>query len=254
MQAMAQDSPLPDSSSPVYFTDPPYYDAIPYSDLSDVFLVWMKRTLSDHTVLWDPFDPDNPLSPKISEIVQDETKQADGRPKDRAWFEATMAKAFAEGRRVLREDGVGSVVFAHKTTEGWEALLSGMIRGGWTVSASWPIATEMPHRLRARESAALATSVHLICRPRPEDAPVGDWADVLGELPDRVGAWMKRLQGEGVRGADLVFACIGPALEIFSRYRAVETAEGREGRFTRVFGEGLAGRGACCTRTGARHG
>ena len=228
MQAMAQDSPLPDSSSPVYFTDPPYYDAIPYSDLSDFFLVWMKRTLSDHPVLWDPFDPDNPLSPKISEIVQDETKQADGRPKDREWFEETMATAFAEGRRVLREDGVGSVVFAHKTTEGWEALLSGMIRGGWTVSASWPIATEMPHRIRARESAALATSVHLICRPRPDDAPVGDWADVLGELPDRVGAWMKRLQGEGVRGADLVFACIGPALEIFSRYRAVETAEGRE--------------------------
>jgi len=228
MQAMAQDSPLPDSSSPVYFTDPPYYDAIPYSDLSDVFLVWMKRTLSDHPVLRDPFDPDNPLSPKISEVVQDETKQVDGRPKDREWFEETMAKAFAEGRRVLREDGVGSVVFAHKTTEGWEALLSGMIRGGWTVSASWPIATEMPHRIRARESAALATSVHLICRPRPDDAPVGDWADVLGELPDRVGAWMKRLQAEGVRGADLVFACVGPALEVFSRYRAVETAEGSE--------------------------
>ena len=75
--------------------------------------------------------------------MQDETKQVDGRPKDREWFEETMAKAFAEGRRVLHEDGVGSVVFAHKTTEGWEALLSGMIRGGWTITGSWPIATEM---------------------------------------------------------------------------------------------------------------
>ena len=83
-------------------------------------------------------------------------------------------------------------------------------------------------RLRSRDSAALATSVHLICRPRPEDAPVGDWADVLRELPVRVGDWMERLQGEGVRGADLVFACVGPALEIFSRYSAVETAEGYE--------------------------
>ena len=137
-------------------------------------------------------------------------------------------RAFAEGRRVLREDGVGSVVFAHKTTEGWEALLSGMIRGGWTITGSWPIATEMGSRLRARESAALATSVHLICRPRPDDAAVGDWADVLRELPNRVGDWMERLQGEGVRGADLVFACIGPALEIFSRYTKVETADGRE--------------------------
>ena len=137
-----------------------------------------------------------------------------------------MAKAFAEGRRVLSEDGVGSVVFAHKTTEGWEALLSGVIRGGWTITGSWPIATEMPGRLRSQNSAALATSIHLICRPRSEDAPVGDWADVLRELPDRVGDWIERLQSEGIRGADLVFACIGPALEIFSRYRAVETAEG----------------------------
>ncbi|MEW6301239.1 MAG: DUF1156 domain-containing protein, partial [Thermodesulfobacteriota bacterium] len=137
-------------------------------------------------------------------------------------------RAFGEGRRVLREDGVASVVFAHKTTEGWEALLSGLIKGGWTITGSWPIATEMATRLRARESAALATSVHLICRPRPEDAGVGDWADVLRELPKRVGDWMERLQGEGVRGADLVFACIGPALEIYSRYTKVETAEGRE--------------------------
>ena len=134
-------------------------------------------------------------------------------------FENGMAKAFAEGRRVLHEDGIGSVVFAHKTTEGWEALLSGMIRGGWTITGSWPIATEMASRLRARDSAALATSVHLICRPRPENAPVGDWADLLRELPQRVSDWMERLQGEGIRGADLVFACVGPALEIFSRYR-----------------------------------
>ena len=160
--------------------------------------------------------------------MQDETKQQDGRPKDREWFEERMAYAFAEGRRVLSEDGIGSVVFAHKTTEGWESLLSGMIRGGWTITGSWPIATEMGSRLRARDSAALATSVHLVCRPRPEDAPVGDWGEVLRELPNRVGDWMERLQGEGVRGADLVFACIGPALEIFSRYRVVETVEGRE--------------------------
>ncbi len=226
--ADATEQPLPGESVSVYFTDPPYYDAIPYSDLSDFFLVWLKRTLPGHYLLRDPFDSNNPLSPKRREAVQDETKKDNGRSKDRAWFEDTMAKAFAEGRRVLREDGVGSVVFAHKTTEGWEALLSGMIRGGWTITGSWPIATERPGRLRSQESAALATSVHLVCRPRPEDAPVGDWANVLRELPNRVGDWMERLQQEGVRGADMVFACIGPALEIFSRYAKVETAEGRE--------------------------
>jgi len=130
--------------------------------------------------------------------------------------------------RVLQDDGIGAVVFAHKTTEGWEALLSGLIRAGWTVTASWPITTEMGSRLRARESAALAASVHLVLRPRPEEAGVGDWGEVLRELPGRVWDWMERLQGEGIRGADLVFACIGPALEIFSRYSRVETAEGQE--------------------------
>ena len=226
--ADAVNHPLPDQAAGVWFTDPPYYDAIPYSDLSDFFLVWLKRALPGHPLLRDPFDPDNPLSPKTREAVQDETKTCDGRVKDRAFFEDTMGAAFAEGRRVLNEDGVGSVVFAHKTTEGWEALLAGMIRGGWTITGSWPIATERPGRLRSQDSAALATSIHLICRPRPSDAPVGDWADVLRALPPRVGEWMERLQGEGVRGADLVFACIGPALEIFSRHPRVETADGRE--------------------------
>ncbi|NLN59461.1 MAG: DUF1156 domain-containing protein [Deltaproteobacteria bacterium] len=226
--ADATQHPLPDEAAQVWFTDPPYYDAVPYADLSDYFLVWLKRALSGHPLLRDPFDPANPLASKIREAVQDETKRVNGQPKDRAWFEETMAKAFSEGRRVLHGDGVGSVVFAHKTTEGWEALLTGMIRGGWTITGSWPIATERPGRLRSQNSAALATSVHLVCRPRPDDAPVGDWGDVLRELPKRVGDWMERLQGENIRGADLVFACIGPALEIFSRYRKVETADGSE--------------------------
>ena len=219
--------PVPDESVNVWFTDPPYYDAVPYADLSDFFFVWLKRSLSGHPLARDPFDATNPLTPKSSEVVQDERKSTNGVAKDRQWFERTMARAFAEGRRVLHDDGIASVVFAHKTTEGWEALLSGLVRGGWTITGSWPIATEMATRLRARDSAALATSIHLVCRPRPNDAVVGDWADVLRELPDRVGDWMERLQGERIRGADLVFACIGPALEIFSRYRAVETADGR---------------------------
>jgi putative DNA methylase len=226
--AAAQQSPLGSESAEIWFTDPPYYDAIPYAALSDFFFVWLKRALPCDPLLRDPYDASNALTPKKQEAVQDESMQFDGRLKDRAAFEEIMAISFAEGRRVLHNDGVGCVVFAHKTTEGWEALLSGMVRSGWVITGSWPIATEMTTRLRARESAALATSVHLICRPRSENAGVGDWADVLRELPKRVGDWMERLQGEGVRGADLVFACIGPALEIFSRFTKVETTEGRE--------------------------
>jgi len=227
--ADATEHPLPNESSTLIFTDPPYYDAVGYAELSDFFFVWLKRAAPSNPLLRDAFDSSNTLVPKVRECVQDERYfSIDGKPKNRAFFEMTMARAFGESRRVTRSNGMGCVVFAHKTTEGWEALLSGMIQGGWTITGSWPIATERPGRLRSQDSAALATSVHLVCRPRPEDASVGDWGDVLRELPKRVGDWMERLQGEGVRGADLVFACIGPALEIFSRYRKVETADGRE--------------------------
>ncbi len=227
-QADAAGHPLPNQSASVLFTDPPYYFAVPYADLSDYFFVWLKRLLPDSIALRDPFDPNNDLTPKDPELCEMARWDPVRYPhKDQEFFETGMAKAFGEGRRILNEDGVGSVVFAHKTTEGWEALLSGMIRGGWTITGSWPIATEMASRLRARDSAALATSIHLVCRPRLDNADIGEWSNVLRELPRRVGDWVQRLQKEGIRGADLVFACIGPALEIYSRYSAVETPEGR---------------------------
>lgn len=261
--ADATEHPLPDESASVWFTDPPYYDAIPYADLSDFFLVWLKRALPGNPLLQDPFDSMNALSPKDRECAWNRAYQYEGRPKDKEFFEVTMARAFAEGRRVLRPDGVGSVVFAHKTTEGWEAMLSGLIQGGWSITGSWPIATEMGARLLARDTAALATSVHLVCRPRPENAGTGDWAEVIRALPKRVSDWMERLQGEGVRGADLVFACIGPALEIFSRFEKVETPDGHEATLAKylekvweivgrsaleqVLGTGEAGKGAAGT-------
>jgi len=224
--ADARSHPLPDMSADVWFTDPPYYDSVPYSDLSDYFFVWLKRAIPKHPFMADHFDVNNNLTPKTQECVWNRGHLVNGKPKDTQFFEECAADTFTEGARLLKEEGIGCVVFAHKTTEGWEALLSGMIRGGLVVLASWPILTERGGRILARDTAALATSVHLVCRPRPDDAPVGDWAEVLRELPKRVGDWMERLQIEGIRGADLVFACIGPALEIFSRYsKVVDPAE-----------------------------
>ncbi|MCX6557425.1 MAG: DUF1156 domain-containing protein [Candidatus Aminicenantes bacterium] len=221
--ADAKESPLPDESADVWFTDPPYYDNIPYSYISDFFYVWLRRTLGDEF----PSVFQTTLTPKKEELVA--YLASDGNAKAaRERFEKGLTTAAREGRRILKDSGIGCVVFAHKTTEGWEALLTGIIGSGWKITASWPVSTERAGRIRARDSAALGASIHLICRPRPEDADVGDWAGVLHELPKRVGDWMERLQGEGVRGADLVFSCIGPALEIFSRYRKVETAEGKE--------------------------
>lgn len=214
---------LPNEAGELWFVDPPYYDSIPYAHLSDVFYVWLKRAIGDKER--NLFC--SPLTDKSRECVVDRPHRLSTSVKTPAYYEAKVAAACAEGRRITSNAGIGCVVFAHKTTEGWEALLQGVLGGGWCVTASWPIATELPSRLNARETASLASSVHLVCRPRTEEL-TGDWGDVLRELPQRVGDWMNRLEAEGIRGADLVFACIGPALEIFSRYARVETPDGTE--------------------------
>lgn len=217
--------PLPKQSASIWFTDPPYYDAVPYSHLADLFYVWLKRSIGERF----PQLFRSKLTPKKEECVVDRPHSANPDAKTAAQYEAKMASAMHCGFDVTRPDGIGSIVFAHKSTEGWEALLSGILKSGWIITASWPITTEMSTRNTARETAALSASIHLVCRPR-SDEKVGDWAEVLRELPVRVADWMARLEREGVRGADLVFACIGPALEIFSRYMRVEKPDGSEVR------------------------
>jgi len=222
--------PLPDDSVAYVVTDPPYYDAVGYSHLSDFVYVWLKRALGGmHRDLFA-----SELTPKGGECILDPGPPAEGGiSKDREYFEATMQAALADARRVLRPDGVCVVIFAHKGTAGWEALLSALVNAGWTVTGSWPIDTERAARMRAKDSAVLGSSVHLVCRPRenPDGSlrrDVGDWRDVLRLLPERIHEWLPRLAKEGVVGADAVFACLGPALEVFSRYDRVEKASGEE--------------------------
>lgn len=188
---------------------------------SDYFYVWLERTLPiEHGF-------DSELTPKTEECILDEAKG-----KDRVYFELQMARAMSEVRRILSPEGISVVIFAHKSTRGWEAQLQAMVDAGWIVTGSWPIDTERPGRVRAQGSAALQSSVHLVCRPRENldgsmpTNEVGDWRDVLQELPHRIHEWMPRLAEEGVVGADAIFACLGPALEVFSRYSRVEKASG----------------------------
>lgn len=220
---------LPDDSAQCVFTDPPYYNAVPYADLSDYFYVWLKRMLKDiHPRLFEAS-----LSPKDEEICEmagwDPTRYA---YKDAHWFEEQMSRAMAECRRVLAPNGIAVVVFAHKSTKGWEAIVQAIIKSGWIFTASWPIDTEMGNRSRAQDSAALASSVHLVCRPRenPDGSVrvdnIGYWSDVLAELPKCIHAWLPGLASKGIVGADAIFSCIGPALEIYSRYSRVEKASG----------------------------
>ncbi len=225
--ASATESPLPDDSVDLFVTDPPYYDLVPYADLSDFFYVWLKRTIGS---IYKPLF-DAQLSPKRKEIVQLAERNPEYAYKTRQNFEDLMATAMRESRRVLRPTGLGVVFFAHKGTAAWETQLQAMITAGWTIVGSWPLATEREGRLRAMDSAVLASSIQLICRPRESEGgstDVGDWRDVLHELPLRIHVWMPRLAKEGVVGADAIFACLGPALEIYSRYSRVEKASGQK--------------------------
>ncbi len=229
MQANATRHFLPDDSAQALITDPPYYNAVPYADLSDFFFVWLQRAIGDRfPTLFRGSEA--PKEDEVCEMASWDSVRFSH--KDGQWFESKMCEAMHEGRRIIQPRGIGTVVFAHKSTGGWEAVLQSILAAGWVITASWPIDTEMGTRLRARNSAALASSVHLVCRPRenPDGSvradEVGDWRDVLAELPLRIHDWMPRLAEEGVVGADAIFACLGPALEIFSRYSRVEKASG----------------------------
>ncbi len=225
----AQESILPDDIASAMVTDPPYYNAFGYSDLSEFFYPWLRRALPPGILNYS-----EDTVPKKEEIITIGKTLNDGRgEKTDETYQHEMKRAMETNRRTVSPEGIGVVVFANKTTSGWEAILQSIIDGGWSVTASWPILTERPNRQRAIGSAALQSSIHLVCRPRenPDGSlrdSIGDWRDVLQELPVRIHEWMPRLKQEDIVGADAIFACLGPALEIFSRYSRVEKASGEQ--------------------------
>ena len=221
-KADARMLPLADEQAQCVFTDPPYYDQIPYADLSEYFLQWLSPALS-HLY---PELIASPQADQDGELVVHAGRKEHGRIKDRAFFQTEMRRALEELRRVLVDDGIAVIVFAHKETAGWEALVAALIDAGWTVTGSWPIETERAARVRARGAASLQSSVHIVCRARAADAGVGDWRQVRAELERNIAEWLPRLAKEGIEGADAIFACLGPALRAYSRYDRVETASG----------------------------
>lgn len=217
--------PYPDDYFDAVFTDPPYYDNVPYADLSDFFYVWLKRTVGD--LYPDLFA--TPLTPKSDEMVADASK-AGGMDRARRRFEEMLTQSFREIRRVLRPDGIAVVVFAHKTTEAWETVIGALLEAGLYLTASWPVHTEMQARLRAQESAALASSIYMVCRKRPsrpDGRPsVGEYAAVQREIGARIRERLAQFWAEGIRGADFFMSAIGPAVEAFGRYDRVEKLSG----------------------------
>ncbi|MGN7246936.1 DUF1156 domain-containing protein [Janibacter anophelis] len=211
-------------------TDPPYYDNIGYSDLSDYFYVWLRRSLRPiHSRLLSTM-----LVPKAEELVANPYRH-DGKDGAKRFFEEGFRSVFARARETALPDFPITVYYAFKQSEtsgdetassGWETLLEGMIRSGWAITATWPVRTEGSGRLIAKDTNALASSIVLSLRPRPESASTTDRrgfiATLQAELPDA----LRNLQQGAIAPVDLPQAAIGPGMAVFSRYAGVIEPDG----------------------------
>jgi putative DNA methylase len=212
-------------------TDPPYYDNIGYADLSDFFYVWLRRSLVDVC----PDLMGTVLTPKADELVADPFRRG-GYDHARQFFEAGFEKVFERIAKQTPEQFPISVVYGFKQSEtdgsgghastGWETLLEGMIKTGWTVTGTWPMRTERGGRIRDIKSNALASSIVLACRPRPTDAAVIDRRGLIAALREELPSALRKLQQGGVAPVDLPQAAIGPGMAVFSRYARVNEPDG----------------------------
>lgn len=228
-RVLCQSAATPVEQHDIVVTDPPYYDAIPYSDLMDFFHIWLRRTLSG---LAPEFDRSfsEPLGPKWNtdngdgELIDDASRFGGDRERSKRKYEDGMASAFRSCHAALKPEGRLVVVFANKQPDAWETLVSAIVRAGFVVSASWPIATEMRGGVRNHGRASLASSIWLVCRKRTNLRPGWD-SSVLGEMRTNITEKLREFWDAGIRGPDFVWAATGPALEAFSKYPVVKKAD-----------------------------
>ena len=215
-----------DASFDAVVTDPPYYDNESYSELSDVFYVWLQPALQQ--IFPEHFA--SQLSPKRQECVAAAYRQ--GGTKDAAYqyFEECLAEALSEVRRVLKPNGVLALVYAHRTTAGWATLVNALREAGFEVTEAWPIETETKSRAAHQGDAALRSSIFLVARPRPT-ARSGSYEEDVEPMLRKIAS--ERISslwnnGKGLGGADLLMASVGAGLQPYTRFRHVEYANGDE--------------------------
>lgn len=213
----------------VILTDPPYYDAIPYSDLMDFFYIWLRRSLHGLSRSIDGVFAE-PLSPKWNhetndgELIDDSSRHGLDAARSKQVYEDGMAQVFVRCASALSPDGRLVIVFANKSPDAWETLAAAIIRSGFVVDGSWPIQTERSGRIRAQTSAALASSVWLVCKKRPDTARPGWDNKVLEEMKSNIAEKLREFWDAGIRGPDFVWAATGPAMEAYSKHPVVRKA------------------------------
>ena len=211
----------------VICTDPPYYDAIPYSDLMDFFHVWLRRTLhgvvpETDSIFAASLGPKWDRSNNHGELVDQPNRFSGNKAASKQNYEDGMARAFRACHEALKPNGRLVVVFANKSPDAWETLAGALIRAGFVVDSSWPIQTEMQSKLAG--GARLASSVWLVCRKREPARPGWD-AAVLAEMRQNITRRLRDFWDAGIRGPDFVWSATGPALEAFSRHPTVKKAD-----------------------------
>jgi putative DNA methylase len=221
-RSSATEMPFETGELDAIITDPPYYDNVPYSDLSDFFYVWLKRSIG----FLYPEHFSSLLTPKKKEAIMDAGRHNKNGQAAKVFYEQMMAQAFAEANRTLKPGAPLVIVYAHKTTLGWATLVDALRQAGFTVTEAWPLDTERPGRVRDLDSAALAASIFLVARRREDDATGRYEQEVQPELQRIVRERLERLWAQGITGADLVIACVGAGLRAFTRYARVEYANG----------------------------
>lgn len=221
---------IDDASIDAVVMDPPYYDNVQYAELSDFFYVWLKRTAGH--VFPELFR--RQLTDKENEAVANPAKfrgQKGARALAGRDYQQRMAAIFAECRRVLKPDGIMTLMFTHKATGAWDALTTGLMDAGFAITASWPINTEAGGSLHIRDKAAANSTVFLACRPRPATNPVDGanyWEDVAPRVAGAVRKRVEEFQDAAISGVDLFLAAFGPALEEFSRHWPLQRGEPRD--------------------------
>lgn len=222
-------APISDGSIAHICVDPPYYDNVMYAELADFFYVWMKRTLSDvHPQFFH-----TELTNKDEEAVANKArfKEAAGTKKGKANdlattdYERKMAGAFREMHRVLRDDGVLTVMFTHKKVEAWDTLATSLIGAGFSIQSSWPVHTESEHSLHQAKKNAAQSTILLTCRKREDSKEPVWWDDIKNEVRRTAREKAEEFQAQGIHGVDLYIATFGPTLSILSQHWPVLTSE-----------------------------
>jgi putative DNA methylase len=219
----AQELPFADNTFDAVVVDPPYYYSVMYSDLSDFFYVWLKRSIG--FLYPDLFV--SQWTPKAQEVIQNRVRPTDPRYISGEEFELRLGRSLGEVARVVKDNGVVSIVFAHTDVTAWEKLLGALRSVGLVVTTSWPMRSERPGRPLAQVKAALGSSVVLTCRRQDADT-VGFYDDVIRELEERIGKRLDTFEHMGLVGADYFASAVGPAFEVFARYASITKLSGEE--------------------------